>query len=105
MTKVWWKTVAAFSLGTVLSASSWVFAQDGPRVYELYCAMCHNNDMMGAPRYGEKREWRDRLSQGEPTLIEHAINGFNKMPAKGGNGGLSDEDVRDATIHLLSSVK
>lgn len=105
MHNVWRKTIVTVSLGAILGTSMPLSAQDGQRVYELYCAMCHGNDMMGAPRYGEKKEWGGRLSQGEAVLIEHAIKGFNKMPAKGGNGGLTDEDVRAATLHLLSSVK
>jgi cytochrome c oxidase cbb3-type subunit 3 len=106
MNKALRNTMAAMSLGAILGVSPPLFAQeDGARVYELYCAMCHDNDMMGAPRFGEKNEWRDRLKQGEAVLIEHAISGFNKMPAKGGNGGLSDADVGAATTHLLRSVQ
>lgn len=90
---------------SVVVAMPVAFAQDAQRVYELYCAMCHANDMMGAPRYGEKAEWRDRLAQGNNVLVEHAINGFKKMPPKGGNAGLTDDDVRAATEYLIKSVK
>lgn len=99
------RTVAVTAFVSAILSASPAMAEDGARVYELYCAMCHSNNMMGAPRYGEKKEWRDRLAQGDSVLIEHALKGFNKMPAKGGNGGLSDDDVKAATAHLLKSVK
>jgi len=33
-------------------------------------------------------------------LVQHAINGFNAMPPKGGNTALSDDDIK-ATVHYM----
>ncbi len=37
-------------------------------------------------------------------LLDHAINGYKGMPAKGGNPTLTDEDVKKAVMHMLEQV-
>ena len=61
--------------------------------------------MMGAPKAGDSKSWGDRVKQGEATLTQHAINGFNKMPPKGNCKSCSDEDIADAVAYMLSQLK
>ncbi len=75
----------------------------GASVYDTSCAACHSTGAAGAPKFGEAGEWADRIAQGIDILNERAINGFNTMPAKGGNAALSDEQVRAAVEHIVSS--
>ncbi|MCE8035315.1 cytochrome c5 family protein [Billgrantia tianxiuensis] len=77
---------------------------DGAGIYGQVCAACHDTGAAGAPRRGEEGEWSERIDQGWETLLDHAINGFNAMPARGGNPNLSDEEVAAATAHLLEPV-
>ncbi|MGS0468737.1 c-type cytochrome [Cobetia marina] len=66
---------------------------------------CHTTGAAGAPRLGEAGDWEARLAKGDETLYTHAIEGFNAMPAKGGNPALSDEEVKAAVDYLLDSVR
>jgi cytochrome c5 len=45
------------------------------------------------------------LAKGKPTLYDHALKGFNAMPAKGGNTTLSDADVKAAVDYLVATAK
>ncbi|XKE45474.1 c-type cytochrome [Halomonas organivorans] len=78
---------------------------DGAAIYNSVCMACHDTGAAGAPMKGDAEAWAARLEQGTETLYDHAINGFNAMPAKGGNPGLSDAEVKAAVDHLVSSVQ
>ncbi|WP_410784476.1 c-type cytochrome [Leifsonia sp. SIMBA_070] len=45
------------------------------------------------------------MEKGIETLYDHAINGFNAMPAKGGNMSLSDDDVKAAVDYIVEPVQ
>lgn len=79
--------------------------KSGDEVYTLACAACHNSGALNAPKLGDVAAWEPRLEKGEETLYDHAINGFNQMPAKGGNAGLSDEEVQAAVDHMVTAVQ
>lgn len=74
----------------------------GQLVYESHCIVCHSNGINGAPIPGKPLMWEDRIAQGEAVLIEHAINGFGLMPAKGGKTSMPDEDVAAAVRYMIS---
>ncbi|GGY04205.1 cytochrome [Litchfieldella qijiaojingensis] len=79
-------------------------AVDGASVYNNVCMACHETGAAGAPVRGEEGAWASRIDQGVETLYDHAINGFNAMPAKGGNPNLSDDEVKAAVNHLVEPV-
>lgn len=71
-------------------------------INEQYCAACHSNGTLGAPVVGDEEDWGQRLDEkGMETLVSHAINGFNQMPARGGNPDLSDEDIEKTVSYML----
>lgn len=78
---------------------------DGTAIYSANCSACHAAGVAGAPKAGDKGAWGARIAQGRSTLYEHAIKGIRGMPAKGGNAGLSDEEVKAAVDHLVSLAK
>ncbi len=47
------------------------------------CALCHITGEAGAPVVGDTAEWQRRLAQGEETILDHVLNGFNSMPPLG----------------------
>ena len=76
----------------------------GEQIVNSVCVACHSQAINGAPIIGNKTMWSKRLSKGEDTLIQSAINGFELMPAKGGRTDLSDEDIAAAVRYMIKQV-
>jgi cytochrome c5 len=57
---------------------------------------------------GDKAAWQPRIAQGEQTLVQHAIQGFQGktgvMPPKGGDASLTDEEVHRAVVYLANQA-
>ena len=54
--------------------------------------------------------WDKRIAQGTETLYKHAIEGYTGpdggvMPPKGGNAGLSDEQIHATVDWMLANLK
>lgn len=73
--------------------------QTGQQVFEGLCTSCHTSGANGAPKVGTG-EWAPRIAQGLDTLFKHASEGFNKMPARGGNPKLSDLEIKRAIVYM-----
>lgn len=80
-------------------------ASSGPRsaseVYASACAACHDTGAAGAPKNGDVAAWSPRIEKGLDTLVTHAIDGFNAMPAKGGCSSCSDEEIEVAVEFMV----
>ena len=78
----------------------------GQQVYDQVCTTCHGPGIAGAPKVGDKAAWGPRLAQGEKTLFQHAIAGFQgkggMMPPKGGNPDLADVEVQRAVVLMAN---
>lgn len=70
--------------------------------YKKTCAVCHGSGAAGAPKTGNDAQWAPRLEKGMDTLVDHAKNGFNAMPAKGMCFDCSDEEFK-ALIEYMST--
>ncbi len=60
--------------------------------YERACLTCHASRASKAPLAGFVPQWQPRLQQGMPTLLAHARDGFQGMPARGFCNDCSDQD-------------
>jgi cytochrome c5 len=80
----------------------------GQQVYGQVCKTCHEAGLAGAPKFGDKVAWSARIAQGETTLSQHAIAGYQGkagvMPAKGGNADLTDNEVRRAVAYMANNA-
>src|SRR5690554_4435724 len=80
-------------------------ASSGPRsgseVYDAVCLACHTTGAAGAPVIGDTAAWAPRIEKGIDTLIDHAINGFNAMPAKGGCANCPDEEITASVEYMV----
>ena len=52
-------------------------------LYETSCHACHAVPGTGAPLVRDRADWDKRWKQGEAVLLDHAIQGYNAMPAGG----------------------
>lgn len=74
---------------------------DGELAWKEYCAACHEDGMLGAPRVGVPGEWQGRSSLWQAVLMEHAKEGYYDMPARGGQTDLPDDVVSAAAEYML----
>lgn len=79
-------------------------ALSGDAVYQQNCLACHGSGVLGAPMIGDKAAWGPRITQGYETLVKHAIDGIRTMPARGGNPGLSDDEVANAVVYMANEA-
>ncbi|MFW2177293.1 MULTISPECIES: c-type cytochrome [unclassified Moraxella] len=79
--------------------------REGKMIYEGVCQTCHGAGLLGAPKYGNKGDWSARIGKGTATLHQHALQGFNAMPAKGGKTDLLDVEVTNAVDYMVNSAK
>ena len=80
-------------------------AKSGKEIWEGTCSGCHATGALGAPKIGDKSAWSPRIAKGLDVLKQHALKGFNNMPAHGGNMSLSDEDVVKALEYMVGQSK
>src|SRR4029077_20550339 len=80
----------------------------GQKLYEATWQAFHGAGVAGAPKFGDKAAWADRIKQGIATLQTHAIKGFQgkagMMPAKGGSSA-SDDEVKAAVEYMAAAAK
>lgn len=76
----------------------------GDYIFEKVCFQCHAADstVKDSPKVTHNADWAPRIAKGLDTLKEHAINGFNAMPARGGRSDLTDEEVERAIVYMTN---
>ncbi|CAH0524315.1 hypothetical protein VHP8226_00124 [Vibrio hippocampi] len=78
--------------------------RDGATVYNTFCTACHSTGISGAPKTGDAAAWAPRIAKGKDVLTDHAINGFNAMPAKGSCMDCSDDEIVAAIEHMIADL-
>ncbi len=78
--------------------------RSGEEVYSSVCAACHTTGVLESPKLGDKAAWEPRIAKGEDTLFDHAWNGFNQMPAKGGDSALTEDELKATIAYMLQEV-
>jgi cytochrome c5 len=97
----------AFCIALLVFSVASVSASDdiGQSVYTKSCAACHASGVMGAPKVGDKAAWSGLIAKGFDTLTHNAIKGEGKMPPKGGNTKLTDEEMKAAVAYMMEMSK
>lgn len=80
-------------------------AKSGEEVYNAKCSACHASGAAGAPILGNKDQWTKRIAAGNDALYDHAIKGFNAMPAKGMCMDCSDDEIKATVDYMVSKSK
>jgi cytochrome c5 len=97
-------------VGTVVLAAAGAASGSlsGQQVFAQVCKTCHETGLAGAPKAGDKAAWAPRIAEGEKTLLQHAIAGYQGktgvMPPKGGNPDLTDDEVHRAVVYLADQA-
>lgn len=76
----------------------------GEQVYNEICSNCHGSGALGSPKHKDAGAWGKRIAQGWPVLLDHAMKGFNKMPARGGEPDLTDLEVARAIAFMANAA-
>ncbi|WP_240642655.1 c-type cytochrome [Pseudidiomarina mangrovi] len=79
-------------------------ARSGDAVYNQFCAACHTSGVLNAPKLNNAADWEPRLAQGMDTVLRHAIEGYNAMPAKGTCGNCSDDEIQAAIDYMIAEL-
>lgn len=72
----------------------------GEQVYKAICITCHGAGLAGSPKFADAGAWGARVAKGWDVLTQHALQGFNAMPAKGGAADLTDDEVKRAVAFM-----
>ena len=89
-------------VGVLLFCTGQTAFADGKAVYDANCGGCHNNI---APKLGDKAAWAPRIAKGVDALTASATKGKKRMPPRGGNASLSDDDLRAAVEYIIEQGK
>lgn len=63
-------------------------------LYAQSCKACHANANSGAPLVHDHAAWDARWAKGLPMLVDHAIVGFQAMPAGGQCAACTPKDYQ-----------
>ncbi|MDP2882338.1 MAG: c-type cytochrome [Azonexus sp.] len=77
--------------------------RSGAAVYEAVCRHCHESGVAGAPKKGNRADWRDLIKEGQSVLTAHAWVGVRAMPPRGGHPDLSLEEFARAVAEMVSA--
>lgn len=78
---------------------------DAKKIYMENCSGCHADGSMGAPIVGNQQDWAPRIQQGIPMLFNHAVNGYEQMPARGGCTSCNDAEIKCAVVYMVQQSK
>jgi len=98
-------------VGTVVmaEASAPHGSLSGEQVFAQVCKTCHETGLAGAPKAGDKAAWGPRIAEGEKTLVQHAIGGYQGktgvMPPKGGRADAPDDLVKQAVDRMVQMAQ
>lgn len=96
--------VQAFGKSVAVDPNAPRIELTGEQVYTEICSGCHASGALASPKYKEGKDWGPRIAKGYDTLLLHALNGFNKMPARGGEPELSDLEVARGIVFMTNAA-
>ena len=76
----------------------------GRVVFTENCLQCHEGGRRGAPMVGEPADWIERLERPLDTMIDRAIIGHGKMPARG-DAELTDQQIAAAVAYVVNRAR
>lgn len=104
-----WMVVAAVTAFSVFAVSGLAQAsgddfKSGKEVYQSTCMECHGSGLLGSPKFKDKTAWAPLIEEGPSDLIPVALRGARKMPPRGGNPELHDQEVARAVVYMANAA-
>ena len=81
-----------------------VAAGAGEALYKQASVVCNASGVAGAPKFGNKDSWAQRIATGLNTLTATVIKGKGAMPPKGGSVA-SEAEIRAAVEYMVNAAK
>ncbi len=76
-------------------------ADIGKHRYETTCKICHDTGLAGAPKFGDKADWKPRIAQGMDHMVQMAITGLGAMPPRGTCNSCSDDEIKKTVEYMV----
>ena len=95
-------SILALSLALAPTLAHAQAQRSGESIVSTQCAKCHGSGVAGAPKIGDREAWSARVKQGLDPLVRSAIKGHGGMPSRGGMADLTDPEIRDAVIYMVT---
>jgi cytochrome c5 len=91
-------------IGLIFAPMALAAPPAGEQVYGNVCYACHDAGLWGAPMLGDRKDWTARLHRAGSVegLVRVARKGRGKMPPRGGDSSLSDDELKAAIEFMLS---
>jgi len=90
-------------IGASVASDGLPGSRSGEAVFQAVCINCHGAGLLGSPKFSDASAWAPRIAKGYQTLVQHALSGFNAMPARGGNTSLTDDEVARAVAYMANA--
>tara|TARA_B110000879_G_C10971453_1_gene431587 strand:- start:55 stop:528 length:474 start_codon:yes stop_codon:yes gene_type:complete len=91
-----------------LMASITAEKNPGKKIYQSFCANCHDVEpliQLNAPKFRHTDDWALILKQTPKQRFQNVSQGLNAMPARGGCFECSDELLKQAIDYMLPKKK
>ncbi len=99
------ESTAAKAVAPTPKAPKQLTLADGQRIYNQYCASCHNGSYPGAPKTGDKQVWQPLIKKGMDVLIINSVKGINNMPPRGSCSTCSTAEIKAAVKYMVNESK
>jgi len=102
-----------YILNKSLSRSQWQdvevggakkYPSSGKDIYKENCSVCHAEGKLGAPKMGDKEQWKPLLEKNIDVLVESTIRGEHH-PKNGGCEHCTTGEIIDAIKYIVSQSK
>jgi len=77
----------------------------GKQIYAHACSRCHADGREGAPVTGDAGAWQALLDKNFDVVLNNALRGIGRMPAKGGCADCSGTDVIAAVKYMAQQAE
>lgn len=76
--------------------------EDGKRIYDSNCSVCHKSGFKNAPITGDKQAWTPVVKDGFISIYQDVMNGDKGHPLHGACTTCSDGEIKAAIKYMLS---